>query len=470
MKKRRFGGILVCLVFLSVASAALAQGGYLPGATDYFTVKQAWDSVGMEPKGTVLDWRDVGGTNYMPPVENQNTCGTCWTFCALHTLEGRIRIDESPAFSDDFSEDAMADCTLPGGCSYGGNFWKATGYLSAMGPVLETCQGWTPGSTNCLSCPQQDYRVKKMITIGETTAAIKAALANGPVGTSMDTGGVSGGETAFDNYDGSYVMTDGSPSSTNHCVTIVGYHEGSADPGYLAGNYWIVQNSWGTGWGDNGYFYIEYGAALIGSNNFQITEWEASLSSQSKVLLFEDENGADGVITGSIPNTVYACQRLTPTTDGEITEIQWANAGNNFDWEVRVYDNFTGSAPYTQLGITESGTNEPNGGYTYVTLTNPIPVTSGDSVYVCVKMNNPSGPYFSVDVTGPSSGGAYISTSAITSGYSGLSYDWGIRAIVNTNVSPTATPTPGVPSTSPAGIGFLLAVLGAFLLFSLNRR
>jgi len=439
---------LLCLVTVAV------QAQYIPGATDVCKIEQAWVSVGAEPEGPYLDWRNNGG-NYMSPVEDQGSTGLCWAFANSHGLTTRVKIEEGISFSSDFSEDAIGDCSYPPGPAQGGNFWKAAGYFSALGPVLEGCQPWNPATTYCSPCPQQDYRLRTLRTIGASTAAIKAALVDGPVMTSMDTTVITG----FGSYNGSYVITTGSSSTTDHQVLIVGYHEGTGDPGYYDGNYWICKNSWGSSWGDNGYFYIAYGVANIGNANGQYWEWEASLESRNAELLYEDEAGASGFYTG-MPNTIYACQRFIPSQDGQITQVQWANAGNNFSWAVQIFDGMSGDTLTGPLMSQVSGTNEPYGGIVTLDLPNPVDVTSGNDVYVAVRMNNPSGGVHPCDPVGPPSGTSYGSYTNISSGYSLLTgSDWAIRATVE---DAAATPTPGVetPATGSVGIGILLLAIG----------
>ncbi|MCD4655620.1 hypothetical protein K8T06_16995 [bacterium] len=447
---------IVCLV---------ANADYIPGATDVCEIEQAWTSIGTEPKGTFLDWRDMGGTDYMSPVEYQYSSGLCWAFASSHALTSQIKIVEGVGFSDNFSEDAIGDCSYPPGPSYGGSFWKAGAYFSARGPVLESCQGWNMGSTYCNpTCSQQDYRLTNLRTIASGVVAIKAALVNGPVVTSMDTSVITG----FSSYNGTYVITTGASSSSDHSVMIVGYHEGTGDPGYLDGDYWICKNSWDSSWGDGGYFYIAYGIANIGNGNAQYWEWESSLESRNAELVYADEGGAGGYWSG-MPFIIFACQRLVPTTDGQITQVQWANAGNNFTWVIQIYDNKSGSNLTVPLMTQLSNTNEPYGGILTVDLPSPVNVTAGNDVYVAIRMHNPTAGIHPCDVTGPASNEAYFSTTNINSSYSAaLSADWGIRLTIEAG----ATPTPPVqtPTTGPAGIGILLVALGTLLTVFRKRK
>ena len=441
------GMLLFVWIWCGVAMALDHGTGYIPGP-DMSNLEQAWTSVGKEPKAT-FHWVDD-----MTPVEDQGLTNTCWCFASNHTLEAMININEG-SFTDDFSEDSLADCTYPGGSSYGGSHWRAAGYFSGIGPVSETCQPWFPSTTDCLSCPQLNYRLKTMRTIAPSTAAIKAALVDGPVATAMDATG--GTAEDFNGYNDG-ILTNGSPNVTDHAVIIVGYNEGaSSDPLYPDGNYWICKNSWGTSWGRDGYFLIEYGAAMIGEENAQFMEWENAPSSMGAVIDYADENGPDGWTTQSGYNTLYICQRIVPSINGEITEVQWANIGNNFDWEIRIYDGFSSGVPLSSLMTPMTNSSpEPYGGLITKELTTPVSVTAGNDVYVCIALNNPTGNDFPVDVFGPNSGGGYASLTSITSGYSSFPKDFCVRIKV-------FNPNFDMPSTGPIGLLVLLAGMGGLI-------
>ncbi len=406
----------------------------VPSVTDICPVAPARTSGLPFSRGSVLDWRNMSGIDYMSPIEDQHNSVICYAFASTHQLESMIKIHHDLSFASDFSEDAISDCTIPGGSMNGGNFWKSGGYLQRTGPVLESCQDWTPGRTECLDCPQQDFRLRRMITIASDIDSIKTALADGPVACTMCTTDTA---TDFYAYDGSFVLTGGGgDEDVDHAVMIVGYHEGEGDPGYLNGNYWICKNSWGINWGEQGYFYIEYDAAKIGTTPVQFTEWTESLENRYETLMYEDENGADGYVQA--PTTIiYICQNLIAGVDGRITSVFWANAGNNFDYEIRLYRDFDGAVPSNLLTEPIVGSQEPYGGYLTVDLPQPVTITAGDSVYVCIKLHNPTGPYHPMSIRGSYSGRAYVSTDSITGPYMenrslGIGHDWSVRLTVNT--------------------------------------
>lgn len=92
-----------------------------------------------------------------------------------------------------------------------------------------------------------------MVTANDVTA-MKTALVNGPLAVGVDASG-----SAFQSYS-SGVLTGGCGSSIDHLVTAVGYGTDSAS----GNDYWLVRNSWGTWWGDNGYIKIAINSTING--------------------------------------------------------------------------------------------------------------------------------------------------------------------------------------------------------------
>lgn len=222
------------------------------------------------------DWRDQNGQDWMTPVRNQGICAGCWAFAALGVVESVYNISSWNSRLDlDLSEQYLvADCTDTGNCC-GGRNMMAFLYVQQNGIPDENCLPYVDGSgcscgTTCsASCTYRTGRQCSDTTCSDrcddwqgrlhridvwdllfwhNRESIKQHLIDkGPLSAAMWLG--SGGW--WDS--GVYRCTD--DSKVNHSVVIVGYDD--------IQHYWIIKNSWGTGWQDNGYFNVGYGECSI---------------------------------------------------------------------------------------------------------------------------------------------------------------------------------------------------------------
>lgn len=193
-----------------------------------------------------LDWRELGGVT---PVKDQLNCGSCWDFAAVGAFESMILITDGIEY--DLSEQQILSCNTGGSSCSGG--WKADAFdlMMSYGAVLESCMPYE--ADDGVPCYQEQCEVvvtlDGYIDIPYNTNAIKNALLNGPVSTAF---------MVYSDFDYKcYWHQD--TGDVNHVVVIVGWDDNICD-----GGGWIVKNSWGTGWGDDGYFYMPYGSCGIG--------------------------------------------------------------------------------------------------------------------------------------------------------------------------------------------------------------
>ena len=231
-----------------------------------------------------FDWRNILGCDWMTSIKNQGGCGSCWAFSAAGAAEAAHNIGADDVTIDlNLSEQYMvSDCHMYIGSQTccGGYAGQALSYIRDTGIPDEGCFPYIDGSgCECLTdgtcspsctysgtdicsdttcddrCSDYGSRLVQIDTTGfagSGEASIKQALLDyGPLSVSMGIGSPFGGY-----WDGDvYRCTN--DSSTNHAVGVVGWDD--------AGGYWIIRNSWGTGWGTGGYFKLGYGECSIES-------------------------------------------------------------------------------------------------------------------------------------------------------------------------------------------------------------
>lgn len=190
--------------------------------------------------------------NKMTPIRNQGGCGSCWDFAAMGAYEGSYNRRFNALI--DVSEQHILSCAGAGSC--GGGWWDPVFQWMMGNPVRkEAEQPYTASNGTCVPNPKGTYKVAAwgFVTIKNevpSVAELKAALvAHGPLAVAVYV------SPAFQAYSGG-VFNENNTSWINHGVVIVGWDDSKGA--------WRIRNSWGTGWGDNGYMWIKYGANSIG--------------------------------------------------------------------------------------------------------------------------------------------------------------------------------------------------------------
>lgn len=195
-----------------------------------------------------IDWVDQGAVSL---VKDQGRCGSCWAFSAVGALEGRAQVARGGEVQQ-FSEQQLVDCDTEndGGCQ-GGLMDYAFTYAMDAGACTEESYGYggkagTCASDSC-SLGLQASEITGFQDVDEDIDALKEALTHGPVSVAVDA------MTSFQFYFGGIVSSDLCGAALDHGVLAVGY--GSEKTGLFGKvtNYWKVKNSWGSGWGENGY-------------------------------------------------------------------------------------------------------------------------------------------------------------------------------------------------------------------------
>lgn len=195
-----------------------------------------------------IDWRNHRGHNWVTPIRDQKTCGSCVAFATVASIEARMRIQQSnAAYAVDLSEAHLFNCGAPNSCDAGWQPTLAMAYARTHGIGTEADFPYKPRDMMCKQIPSV-VKVKKT-GAASTSLARKKALTEGPVVASM---AVFSDLTSYKS--GVYRHVIGKLTGY-HAVCVVGYDDSDGC--------WIVKNSWGKDWGDNGFFKIRYGECGI---------------------------------------------------------------------------------------------------------------------------------------------------------------------------------------------------------------
>jgi len=194
-------------------------------------------------------------TGYYTPIKDQKSCGSCWAFSM--TAEVETTALRLTGVTYDLSEQYVLNCTSwLWGCS-GGNFNYKT-FKSPDGARAESCLPYVAKKGSCVKTCPVVYQITNWAYVGNSSSvpsvdAIKNAI--------YTYGGV-GAAVYVDSYWQAYTSGcfNGTASgSCNHAIQLVGW-----DDSKCTGGAWLLKNSWGTGWGEAGFMWIQYGSQKAG--------------------------------------------------------------------------------------------------------------------------------------------------------------------------------------------------------------
>lgn len=324
----------------------------------------------------VFDMRTTGG---ITSVKNQGSCGSCWLFPSMGSVESRWK---RLGLGDyDLAEDNLKHCNL---YSYapcaGGNRLMATAYFSrGKGPVLETADPYSASSAPV--CPTGLTPVANITEAwflpNKSISDIKQVV--------YDQGAVY--NTFYWNnkwYNSStrvYCQTRDSAVTNNHAVLIVGWNDNIVTP--LGTGAWIIKNSWGPSWGDAGFFYISYQDKRAAQDP---TIWVGRGTYNNRQVFYGyDDLGWTNSMGGA--KTCYGAVKFTATANQKIKQIATYAVAPNTTISAEIYSNFNGSIFSGLLGSVPAKTFQYAGYYT-MDLSVPFNINANTTFYVKYKVVN----------------------------------------------------------------------------------
>lgn len=281
-----------------------------------------------------FSWKDYQGQDWTTPAKHQGPIGSCWDFGALAIVESMIEIRENCSRLDpDLSEQYVLSCIEGAGSAHGGNPYAALELLIDTSPDGNNCNGIIPESCfpyqadDRIPCSDKcDTWEESLIPLfecgnwfssgsSEDRDIIKAwMIEHGPVVAFIHASDFLKIWGAYHHDSNEYFRFYRLSPTINHVVQIVGWKD---DSSIGRGGYWICKNSWGTDWGYDGFFNIEYNALNIALGNIIWVDYNPEDYNWPPVPVLEEihQGSAGNVITFD------ASQSFDP--EGTIVSYQW---------------------------------------------------------------------------------------------------------------------------------------------------
>ena len=390
-------------------------------------------------RDTYTSTYDLRTSGKVSSVKDQLTAGSCWAFAAIDSLQSYFLSGESWDFSENNMKNTLASTYADGfdrTWDGGGNMHMAAAYLTRWsGPVKESddpysdSSGVSPGDLFPVKHVQNVYFLPKRASSTDNDNIKYALTTWGAVAVSIywDSSYYNSSTQAFYN---------GGTSSTNHLITLVGWNDTYSRTNFAtqpSGNgAFIAKNSWGTPWGDSGYFYISYYDLTVG--NYATVFTGESVSNYNREYSYDPLGEVNNIGTGT---TIASYANVFTSSSTEtLKAVGFYTPTTNTAYVVSIYLN-PNSGPINTGGYAArtSGTLSSPG---YHTVTVPdVALSSGQKFSIVVSATTP-GYNYPIPIEEPqdwysshataSAGQSYVSEDGLD--WDDLTTVWGANANV----------------------------------------
>lgn len=358
---------------------------------------------------------DLRTSGKVTPVRNQEGCGACWTFGTMASLESTLLTGEKRNFSENNLKNKHGyDYT----CCAGGNTDMSTAYFARWdGPAEETDDQYdenscsSPSSVVCQKHVQDVYFIPGRSSALDNEAIKQAVMNYGAVVVSMRW------EDVHYNSSNAAFYYNGGSEETNHVVAVIGW-----DDNYPTGKFrtippgsgaFLIKNSWGTDWGDQGYFWVSYYDTVTAYHRSAV--FTAGPVSNFTHMYQYDDLGYTTSLGWTGSESGWSANVFTAADSHSLSAVSTYFLSNNCSYQLYIYKGCSALSPKSgTLAYSKSG-SVANAGYHTMILDEPVALSAGEPFSIIFKYTTP-GYGYPVPIERPISG--YSSGASASSGQS----------------------------------------------------
>ena len=332
-------------------------------------------------------YADIGRISY---VRNQGNLGACWAFAGMAALEYTLLPEENW----DFSEDHLIWNNGHALDNYGGDYLITASYLTGWkGPVREEDDPYNDGMTDENLSAVKHVQEIQFLNSKDYTQIKKMIFKYGVVESSLYIG-VSEDNSEIDSecyFPETYSYIYTGDELPNHEIVIIGW-----DDDYPADNFgghaegdgaFICKNSWGSGFGDNGTFYVSYYDSVIGYIAVAYTKIEDT-DNYDRIYQYDD-TGWSGLV-GFGQTKAYMANVYTASGSENLEAVGFYATGENTSYKIYVCENYKDSSSIDVKSKVYAQGTFKNSGYYTVQLDEEVKLDAGEKFAVVVEIITPS--------------------------------------------------------------------------------